>query len=95
MRTSSDLRTVQHRLVRQLDEEVEASARDAAAEMRRQAPVDTGELVGSIEQDGGRIAIAAEHWVYVNYGTSDTDAQPFLEPGIERGKQRMARIRLR
>ncbi len=94
MRIRNNLAAVSRQLVRQFEEEVEASAEEAAQTMRDGAPVLSGELRDSIEADGGSIFIGADHWRHVNYGTSDTKAQPFVEPGIERGKQRMGRIDL-
>lgn len=99
MRVQNNLPAVRRQLLRQLDDEVQAASEDAAKEMRRGAPVDERELVNSIEAQpagSGRhgVAIGAKHWRYVNYGTRYMEAQPFVEPGIEAGKQRLRRARL-
>lgn len=58
-----------------------------AEEARRLAPVDTGELKNSIHselgEEGGFIAVDAEHGPFVEYGTDRMAAQPYLRPAIE------------
>jgi HK97 gp10 family phage protein len=61
-------------------------------EARRIAPVDTGDLAASIHAveetvDGGPgVAIVADvsYAAFVELGTSDTPAQPYLRPALER-----------
>lgn len=48
---------------------MENVAREIEADIRRNAPVDTGELVRSIRRHGTTITIEAEHWHFVEYGT--------------------------
>lgn len=57
---------------------------DIAEDARRYAPVATGELVSSIRvnKSEGTVEATANHAVYVELGTSDTPAQPFLRPAL-------------
>lgn len=83
----------------------EAAARKAVRDelnevgddVRRGAPVDTGELRDSErrEVDGldGTVRVTARHGVFVEHGTSDTPAQPFVGPAAERSRRRfVARV---
>lgn len=55
------------------------------ADMKRLAPVDTGNLRDSIEAlGGGRIGISADYAAYVEFGTTVARAQPFVRPAIYR-----------
>ena len=99
MRVRSNLPALRRQLLRKLDAEVEKANEAAAKEMRRGAPVDERELVESIEEQAigparHGITIGAGHWRYVNYGTRHMPAEPFVEPGIEVGKQRLRRARI-
>jgi hypothetical protein len=54
-------------------------------DMKRLAPVDTGELRDSIEAvGGGRINIAAKHAGDVEFGTKNMAAQPYARPALYR-----------
>lgn len=62
------------------------------------APVDTGKLRRSIKYTvkkmtkdiiAGNIEVAVKYAKHIEYGTSDTKAQPFLEPAIEEGIKRL------
>jgi HK97 gp10 family phage protein len=57
---------------------------ERAAEL---APVDTGELRGSISHqklgDGWAVVASAPHAAYVEYGTSKMEAQPYLRPAAQ------------
>lgn len=62
---------------------------DAIVEdMRRGCPVDTGELLESIDHicEGltSLITVGTDHWEFVEYGTSKMDAQPFIRPAVYR-----------
>lgn len=48
---------------------MENLAREIEADIRRNAPVDSGELVRSVKRHGTTITIEAEHWHFVEYGT--------------------------
>lgn len=76
---------------------VEASSRSAPMRVaekvvrsaRGRAPVDTGELKGSIHAvsiERGKVAevqVDAAHGPYVEYGTYKMPAQPFLNPAFQ------------
>lgn len=47
------------------------------------APVDTGALRDSIVQVPEGVAVEAPYAVFVEYGTSDSSAQPFVRPAID------------
>lgn len=54
-------------------------------DMKRLAPVDTGELRDSIEAVGdGKIVIGADHAAYVEFGTEIMAAQPYARPALYR-----------
>lgn len=58
-------------------------AEDIAEDTRRSAPVDTGRLKASIEADGNRVNIGGgdvDYAVYVEFGTRNMAAQPFIRP---------------
>lgn len=68
-----------------LEKIADAVERDA----RRFAPVDSGELRASIRRDavvGETVSIraTAEHAMYVENGTSDMTAQPYMKPALYR-----------
>lgn len=48
---------------------------------------ETGELHDSIylveNENGYRIYVGTDHWVYVEFGTSEMAAQPFMRPAID------------
>lgn len=60
-------------------------------EAKRLCPVVTGRLRGSITHEilemlkeiGGRVGTNVEYGVYVEYGTSKMDAQPYLRTALE------------
>jgi HK97 gp10 family phage protein len=49
--------------------QIENIAAEIEADIKRNAPVDTGELVRSIRRRGTVITISAPHWHFVEYGT--------------------------
>lgn len=59
---------------------------EIAADARNYAPVDTGELVASIEGEArgtsGRVSASADHAAYVELGTENMRAQPYLRPAL-------------
>jgi HK97 gp10 family phage protein len=66
----------------------EEIAQPVADRFRQLVPVNTGEYRNSIEvvaEGGGRATIVARapHAPFVEYGTSDTAAQPALRPAID------------
>jgi HK97 gp10 family phage protein len=68
---------------------VKANADELRDEMKRRAPVDTGELRNSIESTSvtagksAEVNVGAEHGIYNEYGTYKMAAQPFFHPAIE------------
>lgn len=59
---------------------------DVADDARRNAPVETGELQDSIHGEvvgtEGRVSATADHAAYVELGTSEMPAQPYLRPAV-------------
>lgn len=55
---------------------------DIATDARSTAPVDTGEMVGTIREALGerRVYVGSDHWYFVEFGTSRMAAQPFMRP---------------
>jgi HK97 gp10 family phage protein len=64
------------------DEARDQVVEEIAADARRLAPVDTGELRRSIHVDGDEVVASADHAVYVELGTRYMAAQPFLGPAL-------------
>lgn len=68
---------------------VNAAAAQVAAAAQARAPVRTGALRDSItpvpdpESGFARVTAQAPHAGYVEFGTSDTPAQPFLRPAAD------------
>jgi HK97 gp10 family phage protein len=68
---------------------VKRNADELRDEMKRRAPVDTGELKNSITSTSvtaGKTAtvdVGAEHGIYNEYGTYKMAAQPFFHPAVE------------
>jgi HK97 gp10 family phage protein len=58
----------------------------AADSMRSSVPVLSGELLGSIHdgpsEEGHEITVESDHAVFVEFGTVDMAAQPFLRPAM-------------
>lgn len=86
------------RKLRGLPEVIERAARrtikiethEAAQDLRKHAPVLSGDLVRSIQEEiakkglAGVAAITAKHATYVIHGTSKQDANDFVTPVIAR-----------
>lgn len=65
--------------------DIETDAKDFAA-------VDTGKLRASVKGKmtgmiSGEVSVGAEYGVYVEFGTSKMDPQPYLIPAAERNKE--------
>lgn len=73
---------------------VKAEAEAARDDMKRGAPVDTGELRDSIQAEYdakkliGRAVATSKHAGFVEHGTDDSPAQPFTAPAAERARRR-------
>ncbi len=75
---------------------VQMVAEDLVTGMKAAAPVLTGELQRSIGAvDAGHaamdIVVGAAHGDDVEFGTSDTPAQPFMRPTLHQGEQSLPR----
>ncbi len=69
----------------------------ALRDARTMAPVDTGEMVGTLraeypEWNVGRVYVGSDHWFYVEYGTRFMSAQPFMRPAFYRVKARLVNL---
>lgn len=62
---------------------VDVLGQEVAGGAQRMAPVDTGALRDSIFAEHGRVVATVEYAPFVEYGTSDTDAQPFMRPAAD------------
>lgn len=81
-------------VVRQIlaDDEVQRSIEEVAEEglkfAQQHVAVDTGELYDSLHIEDGdtpgskRVVAGTDHWLYEEFGTSDSTGQPFLRPMI-------------
>lgn len=73
---------------------VKAETHEAAQDMRRGAPVDTGELRDGIRErfnpktHTGEAVSTARHSEFVVHGTSDTPANDFITPAAARARAR-------
>lgn len=63
------------------------------SEMRRDVPVDSGQLRDSIRGRAsgleGEVRATARHSIFVEFGTSDTPAQPYAFPAAARARARL------
>jgi len=73
---------------------VKGETSDTANDMRRAAPVLSGDLRAGIQEEydakthTGRAVSTADHTQYVVHGTSDTPANDFITPAAERARRR-------
>ncbi len=58
-------------------------AEDVDNDASARAPVDTGALRDSIHAEPGKVVVEVPYAAFVEYGTSDTPAQPFLRPAAD------------
>lgn len=92
-------RTALARVASSAGDLVERLAEASATDMRRTAPVDTGDMVSTVRVEresetvmaircGGQAGAATGAWVdyvpYVELGTSRAPAQPFMRPALYR-----------
>lgn len=61
---------------------MEMLAAEIEADIRRNAPVDSGELVRSIRRRGTVITIDAPHWHFVEYGTRPHIIRPRVKRAL-------------
>jgi HK97 gp10 family phage protein len=57
---------------------------EIADDARGMAAVDTGEMRGSIRVDsaGNQVVVGSDHWQFVEYGTENMPAEPFMRPAL-------------
>lgn len=73
---------------------VQAETIEIAQDMRRNAPIKDGTLRDGIQSEvdakalEGRAVSTAKHTKYVVHGTSDTPANDFMTPAVERSRRR-------
>lgn len=78
-----------------LDNAVDHAIHDAENIARREAPIDTGNLRRSIHKrrpgkcQGELTARGAPYWVYLQYGTSKMNANPFVTRTARRIKPKL------
>ncbi len=76
----------QRKAIRKVVRETAVRVRDSA---RRRAPRDSGDLKKSIQRKSSKSGMAAKigsdivYAPFVEFGTNDTDAKPFLFPSLE------------
>lgn len=85
------LKSVAARFPAEVDAIVRATALAIEGDAKQLAPVDTGNLRGSIKMvdavpmDGkAEVVVGAEYGLYVERGTRYSRAQPFLGPAVQR-----------
>lgn len=61
----------------------DVTAQDVADLARAYVPVDTGRLRDSITAEPGRVYSDVEYAGFVEYGTSDTPAEPYMRPAAD------------
>ena len=89
-RFAADLRENADTLTRRASQVVRKAALDTMADAKMLAPVDTGNLRGSITTDartGDLVAVVeatADYSAYVEFGTRRMRPQPFMRPAQER-----------
>lgn len=77
------------------DKSIDHATHDAENICRREAPIDTGNLRRSIHKrkpgkgQGELHARGAPYWVYLQYGTSKMDANPFVTRTARKVKPRL------
>lgn len=94
-RLADDMRQHAARVEPHAEQIVSKSIHDVVASAQSIAPVDTGNLKGSIGADvDGLEAVAgptAEYGAYVEYGTSRMSAQPYMGPAFNRALPKFER----
>lgn len=61
----------------------ETLASDVADGAKAMVPVDTGQLQDSIQSNAESVTVSAPYAAYVEYGTSNMPAEPFLRPAAD------------
>jgi HK97 gp10 family phage protein len=75
-------------------ESIRVETNNIANDLRRLAPRDTGDLAESVQAEvrakqlRGIAAVTAEHAKFVNFGTTENEAQPFADVAAELSRDR-------
>lgn len=73
-------------LRRETVKQTQRTGERTASRARQIAPKRTGTLANSIDfvekEDGGELRVTVPYAAYVEFGTSDTPAQPFARPAL-------------
>lgn len=91
---SKKLRALPEEIRRGAKVAVKAETHETAQDLRRDAPVLSGELRKSIQEErtkgglSGRVVITAEHADEVIYGTSSMEARDFVTPVANKVRER-------
>lgn len=92
----SNRRNVERKISEQIDRALEAIGLYVEGEAKLNAPVDTGNLRGSIDHkvndDHVIVGTNVEYAVYVEKGTSKKKAQPYLTPAAEENIENIKRL---
>ena len=86
--------------VKRFEAAARKSARAAVSLAKQLVPRRSGDLARSIEFVEGRvngryyaaIRVGEFYWVFVEYGTVNQDAQPFVRPAVEEGRRTMRQL---
>jgi HK97 gp10 family phage protein len=76
---------------------VKGETEETGGDVRRGAPVKTGHLRDSVQAEydeatlSGTVAVTADYAKYVEHGTDDTSAQPFIQPAAQVTRRRFPR----
>lgn len=68
----------------------QAAALEGAERARRLAPVDSGELRNGIHAEGAAVVSTAPHATMVEFGTTRSTAQPYMQPMAEEMRREFA-----
>jgi HK97 gp10 family phage protein len=103
MSATLELKTdeAQEKLLRTIVFHLNSAAQSVVTIARELAPVDTGKLKANIRQTefatednlGVAVESGADYSLYVEYGTVNMDAQPFLTPAFESAKRQLDMVR--
>lgn len=103
MSATLELKTeaAQEKLMRTIIFHLNSAAQSTVTIARELAPVLTGELKSKIRQTefatednlGVAVESGAEHSLFVEFGTVNMDAQPFLTPAFESAKRQLDMVR--
>lgn len=96
-RLSIKLNKLQPAMLQAATQAVEQGLMDIQEDAQQRAPFESGALKDSIKvelqesgnQTVGKVVVGVEYGKFVELGTSDTEAQPFLEPAYVSNKEQI------